>query len=61
MKIAGKECSVEQAYDLLAADETRVTKLEATDEERDRLITYAALRSHHDYLSDLEETRQRNQ
>ena len=57
MKIAGKDCTVEHAYELLAADETLVGKLEATTEERERLVTYATLRSHHDYLRDLEAAR----
>lgn len=57
MKIAGQECTVEHAYDLLVADESLVAKLEATDEERERLVTYATLRSHHDYLRDLREVR----
>ena len=57
MKIAGQQCAVERAYDLFAADAMLVDKLEATDEERDRLVTYATLRSHHDYLRDLQEAR----
>lgn len=57
MKIAGQECSVERAYELLAADATRVDKLDATFEERERLVTYGTLRSHHDYLRDLQEAR----
>ena len=57
MKIAGQDCTVEQAYDLLAADEKLVDKLEATHEERDRLVTYATLRSHNDYLRDLQAAR----
>ena len=57
MKIAGTECSVERAYDLLAADESLVDKLEATPAERESLITYATLRSHHDYLRDLQAAR----
>lgn len=60
MKIAGQECTVERAYDLLVVDESLVAKLEATDEERERLVTYATLRSHHDYLRDLEAARQGN-
>ena len=57
MKIAGQECTVERAYDLLAADATLVDKLDATPEERERLVTYATLRSHHDYLRDLQAAR----
>ena len=57
MKIAGQECTVERAYDLLAADEKLVDKLEATPEERERLVTYATLRSHNDYLRGLEAAR----
>lgn len=57
MKIAGQECSVEHAYNLLATDAGLVDKLEATPEEHERLVTYATLRSHHDYLRDLEAAR----
>ena len=49
MKIADQECSVERAYDLLIADPTL--------EERERLVTYASLRSHHDYLRELQAAR----
>ena len=55
MKIDGKECTVERAYDLLVADV--VDKLEATPEERERLVTYTTLRSHNDYLRDLHAAR----
>jgi hypothetical protein len=57
VKIDGQECSVERAYDLLAADVTLIAKLEATNEERDRLVTYTILRSHRDYLRGLEAVR----
>ena len=57
MKIAGQECSVEEAYAQLSADETLVEKLESTTEERERLVTYATLRSRRDYLLDLEAAR----
>ena len=57
MKIAGQECTVERAYELLAANETLVDQLDATPEERENLITYTTLRSHHDYLRDLQEAR----
>ena len=57
MKIDGKECTVERAYDLLVADEKLVDKLEATPEERERLVTYTTLRSHNDYLRDLHAAR----
>lgn len=57
MKIAGQECSVERAYELLAANEKLVDQLEATPQERESLVTYATLRSHHDYLRDLHEAR----
>lgn len=60
MKIAGQECTVSQAYDLLAADALLVDQLDATPEERENLVTYATLRSHHDYLRDLEVVRRRN-
>jgi hypothetical protein len=57
VKIAGQECTVERAYELLAANEALVDQLEATAEERERLVTYGTLRSHHDYLRDLHEAR----
>jgi hypothetical protein len=57
MKIAGQEYSVERAYDVLAADAALVDKLEVTPEESESLVTYATLRSHNDYLRDLEATR----
>lgn len=57
MKVAGRECTVERAYELLAADETLVDAIDASPEERQRLVTYATLRSHHDYLRDLQDAR----
>lgn len=59
MKIDGKECKVEQAYDALAqtTDVTILDKIEATPAERESFVTYASLRSHRDYLRDLDEAR----
>lgn len=57
MKIDGQECSVERAYAVLATDASLVDKLEATPKERESLVTYATLRSHHDYLHVLEAVR----
>ena len=47
MKIAEQESTVERAYELL----------DATPEERERLVTYATPRSNHDYRRDLQEAR----
>lgn len=57
VKISGQECTVERAYELLAANAKLVDQLDATPEERASLVTYATLRSHHDYLRDLQEAR----
>jgi len=59
MKIDGKECTVEQAYDTLAStnDVKILDKIEATAAERERFVTYATIRSHHDYLRDLDGAR----
>jgi len=54
VKVDGKPCTVEQAYDLFVSDGALVSKLEATHRERESFTTYAVLRMHHDYLRDLE-------
>jgi hypothetical protein len=57
VKIDGKECTIERAYELLTRSRSFDDKIEATPEERERLITYATLKSHNDYLRALEAAR----